>query len=252
MQELSKHERLNQIVKEIRLTNKVDMRSLSILFGVSVDTIRRDIKELDDKGLIQATRGGAVSKSPIPPNYRERLVFDSIEKKKVALKAVTLIQEGQVILLSGGTSIVALASVLPTNIKFTVVTNSFPIVHELEQHHNIEIIFVGGSFSRSFYGTVGMETVNFLRLIRADLFFFAPFSIHPQLGITSNSFENAAMERVMIYNSKKIISLVTSSKIDTAENYQVCDLSTVNTMITELEPTDDKLAAYRNTGIELL
>lgn len=252
MQELSKHERLSQIVKEISLTNKVDMKSLSELFAVSIDTIRRDIKELDDKGLLQAIRGGAVAKSPIPVAYRQRIDFDSVEKKKLALKAVPLIQNGDVVLLWGGTSIVALAAALPIDIQITVITNSFPIVNELEQHLNIEIIFVGGRFSRSEYGTKGLETANALRLVRADLFFFAPLSIHPQLGITANSYENAILERSMIANSKKVVALVTSSKIDTAENYHVCDISAIHTMITELDPTDEKISPYKNTNIDLL
>lgn len=252
MQEINKFQRLDLIVKEIKLSGKVDMKSLSKLFEVSIDTIRRDIKELDEQGVIQATRGGAASKSPVPVNFRDRLTFDTLEKKKVALKAVSLIEDGHVIMMSGGTSIVALASVIPINANITVVTNSFPVVEQLAGHENVEILFAGGRFSRSDYGTIGLESANFFSRIRADIFFFAPFSIHPELGITSNRFEHASMERSMIGSSKKVIALVTSSKIDTAENFHVCELTAVHTLITELDFDDAKLKAYKNTAIDIL
>ncbi|MBO9658816.1 MAG: DeoR/GlpR transcriptional regulator [Chitinophagaceae bacterium] len=252
MQDLNKLSRLDHIAKEITLTGKADMRSLSLRYGVSIDTIRRDIKELHEKGILEATRGGAVSRTPIPRSFRERLQVDMEEKRIIANKAIPLIKPGQLIVLCGGTSIVSLAMALPTDIPFTVVTNNFPVISALEEHAMVEVLFAGGTVSRTHNNTTGTVSSGFFKSIRPDIFFIAPSGIHFTAGITSSDFEHANMEREIVKNARKVVALVTTSKLNTEENFKICDLSEIDMMITELDTNDAKLVPYQTTDFELL
>ncbi|WP_255697680.1 DeoR/GlpR family DNA-binding transcription regulator [Fulvivirga ligni] len=121
-----KEERFQYILDELSKNNKVLLDKLSDELNVSIDTIRRDIKELDTQGLLKAVRGGAVPHSPNPLNFMDRLDYDSEAKQIIANKALSLFHDGQTVIFDGGTSTLAIANLLPKELKLTVVTNSFP------------------------------------------------------------------------------------------------------------------------------
>ena len=160
-----KEERLQLIIEHIRKEKKVLLGDLSTLLGVSEDTVRRDIKELSDQGLLKAVRGGAISRSPIPRHFREREHYDVSHKGIIAEKAVKLIKNGQVVLFDAGTSVLAIATLLPRDLQITVITNSFPVVTILEDHPCIEVIFLGGRLNKNSFSTTGFEIIQTIRCI---------------------------------------------------------------------------------------
>ncbi|MBE9583881.1 DeoR/GlpR transcriptional regulator [Mucilaginibacter sp. JRF] len=252
MQLLSKEQRLLKLITEVENSGKVDMRSLGEKFDVSIDTIRRDIKELHDKGLLKAIRGGAIAHSPIPKPFRDRLNFDSEEKKIIALKAVKLLQNDQTIILDGGTSTLALANNIPTEIRLTVVTNSFPIVNVLESHPNIDILFAGGRLRKMGFDTAGTETIRMYESIRADLCFMSVYSIHHKIGITAKEYEDAELKRSIVKYAQKVVALATASKTDTAEAFFVCDMDAIDFLVTDVDPLDEKMRMFREFGLNVI
>ena len=122
-----KEERLQKILSRLQADQRVLLPTLSAELKVSEDTVRRDIRELSDQGLLKMVRGGAVPHSPSPLSFQERMQYAAGDKLLMAGKALPFIKENQVVIFDSGTSTLAVASMLPKDMHLTVVTNSFPI-----------------------------------------------------------------------------------------------------------------------------
>lgn len=247
-----KEERLQVIIDNLEKDSKVRLDELSTLLNVSEDTVRRDIKELDSQGLLRAVRGGAISHSPVPQHYREREKYNQQHKQIIANKALNFLKDGQVVFFDGGTSVVALAAALPKDLKITIITNSFPVANILEDHPSAEVIFAGGRLHKTAFTTMGQDTVDTFRKVRADICMLGICSLHHSMGITSIIYEDAQLNNAMIKQAQKTIALSALEKINTVEPYYVCPVTDVDVIITETDPLDAALAPYKHLGIEVL
>lgn len=247
-----KAERFQLISSYIEREKKVLLSDLSTLLKVSEDTVRRDIKELSDQGLLKAVRGGAVAHSPIPHHFRERESYHIGNKQIIAQKALNFIKDGQVVIFDGGTSALAVAAGLSKALHITAVTNSFPVASILEDHPNVEVIFAGGRLNKPSFATMGYETIQTFRNIRADICFFGICSIDINIGVTGVSYEDCQVKKTMVETSKYIIALSTMEKIGTAEPYYICAASAIDTIITDVDPDQDQLRVFENTGIKIV
>ncbi|WP_372802388.1 DeoR/GlpR family DNA-binding transcription regulator, partial [Lutibacter sp.] len=154
-----KEERHHYILDKIKLNRKVLSSNLSTELHVSEDTIRRDLNELSLNGLIKKVHGGALPIDNKAPSYEERSNYNLEEKNIIAKKAVKLIKEGQVIIMSGSTTNLQLAKIIPSDINATIYTYSLPIAIQLTEHPSIEIIFIGGKLNKPAQVTVGLDVV---------------------------------------------------------------------------------------------
>ncbi len=137
------------IMKELNLHNKVLHSDLSEKLNVSEDTIRRDIHELFSDGKLVKVRGGALSKSFHAYSYKNDGIFKHKEKIRIANKAISLLADGMLVLISGGTTNLEFVRILPENLKLTFYTPSLPIAMQLAEHPNCETVFIGGKISRN-------------------------------------------------------------------------------------------------------
>ncbi|TCD29041.1 DeoR/GlpR transcriptional regulator [Pedobacter psychrodurus] len=247
-----KEERLQIIINTLEKDNKVRLDKLSSLLNVSEDTVRRDIKELDMQGLLRAVRGGAISHSPIPQHYRDREKYNQQHKQVIANKALQFLKDGQVVFFDGGTSVVALAAALPKDLKITIITNSFPVANILEDHPNAEVIFAGGRLHKTAFTTMGQETIDTFRKVRADICMLGICSLHHSMGITSIIYEDAQLNNIMINQAQKTIALSALEKINTVEPYYVCPVTDVDVIITETDSGNTILESYKQLGIEVV
>ena len=157
---MKKKERQQKIIDEVSINRKVSSSFLSEKLDVSEDTIRRDIKELDTQGLLTKVHGGAISTIQKLYHYNEDSIYNRENKARIALKAITLIGDGMVIIMSGGTTNLMLAKLLPKNLSATIYTYSLPIAMQLTEHPLIETIFIGGKIHRSSMVTTGIDVIQ--------------------------------------------------------------------------------------------
>jgi len=246
-----KAERLQLITEHIYKEKKVLLADLSRLLDVSEDTVRRDIKELSDQGLLKAVRGGAISRSSTPHHYREREHYDVSHKQIMAEKAIRHIKNGQVVLFDSGTSVLAIATLLPRDLEITVITNSFPVANVLEDHPSVEVIFLGGRLNKSSFSTAGHEVIQTIRGIRPDICFLGICSIDLTSGITGISYDDSQVKKAMVETSKQIIALATLEKLGTTEPYYITSMNDIDIIITDIDPEDKSLSLYRDAGIRM-
>lgn len=249
---MKKKERQQKIIDEVSINRKVSSIVLSEKLDVSEDTIRRDIKELDERGLLTKVHGGAISTIQKLYHYNEDVIYNRESKIRIAQKAITLIENGLIIIMSGGTTNLMLAKLFPKNIKATIYTYSLPIAMQLTEHPLIEIIFIGGKIHRNSMVTTGIDVIQYLSNIRANICFIGVSGVDIEQGITDEGYEVSIIKKAMIDASERIVYLATSNKLNVRHNYSVCSLKDIGTMVTDLNPDASELNEYVLNDINLL
>ncbi|NIG53084.1 DeoR/GlpR family DNA-binding transcription regulator [Chitinophaga sp. Cy-1792] len=246
-----KEERQAYILHQVNLHNKVLSSHLSEQIQVSEDTIRRDLTELAKEGKILKVHGGALSNS-FHQGIASRDVYAAEEKRTIAMKAVTLIQDGMFVLTTGGTTIIELARILPSELRATFITVSLPAAFEYANHPNIEVIVIGDRLAKDSKITVGGEAITKIMNIRADLCFLGVNAIDADAGLTDNDWEVVQVKKAMIATSRKVVALCISEKVDTTDRLKVCEVDDIDILITELHPKAKKLQPYSRKGVKIL
>jgi len=249
---MKKKERQQKVVDEVSINRQVSCSFLSEKLNVSEDTIRRDIKELDKKGLLTKIHGGAISTMQKLYHYNEDVIYKREEKVLIAQKAITLVKDGMVIIMSGGTTNLMLAKLLPKDLKATIYTYSLPIAMQLAEHPTVETIFIGGRIQRDSMVTTGIDVIQFLSSITANLCFIGISGFSLEQGITEEGYEVALIKKQMIKSSEHNVYLSTSNKLDLRLNYDVCSLKEIDIAITDLDIKDPILKPYIDSGVFLM
>lgn len=244
---MKKNNRQRLIIDKVMMRRKVDSDHLALELNVSGDTIRRDLNELDEKGMLIKVHGGAVSSIQKLFHYNETAVFNRDKKKIIAAKATSFLEDGMVAILSGGTTNLVFVSSLPKDLKATIYTFSLEIALQLTDHPHIETIFIGGKIQKKSLVTVGVDVFQILSKIHADVCFVGASGITIDAGITEEGYEIALIKKAMIASSDKVVSLITSNKLNIRHNYSVCPLSGIDVIVTDLAPNDQLLMGY---GVE--
>lgn len=247
-----KNERQEYILNCISKNNRIYVTSLSEELKVSDDTLRRDLAELEQKGLLTKVHGGAIPKSGISIEFTERLNTATASKQQMAAKVIPLFREGDVILIDGGTSNLEIARQLPQDIKLTVYTNSFPIINVLFKHSNLDLIFLGGKVFPSSQVTVGIPVFQTLQTIHPDWAIVGVSDIHPEKGLTSPDREEAMIKRIMIERGKKRIVLADSYKLNTTRTFHIASLGDIDYLVTENDKIDYIKEQWKDCPCEII
>jgi DeoR/GlpR family transcriptional regulator of sugar metabolism len=247
-----KEERFHHILTVIHKKGKAFYESLSADLSVSEDTVRRDIESLHDNGLLLKVRGGAISLEKNPLSFQDRSKYLSKEKDLIALKALQLIKNGQTIFMDGGSTICAIASHLPSNSGFRLVTNNMALVPIISKFKKIELIILGGIYDRDTAVNSGGQTVNEVDKYIADLYFMGTCAIQKDFGISSVFQNDGEVKQAMLKNARKTFALGNSTKLNATEHYKVCDLKDISGLITDLATNDPRLDGFRKLGIRLI
>lgn len=247
-----KQERHQLILRKLKSNRKVLSARLSTEFDVSEDTIRRDLKELEIKHLLYKVHGGALPVENKIQTYNERSVADLDKKNIIAKKAVKLIHDGQVIIMSGSTTNLELAKIIPLKINATVFTYSLPIAMQLSQHPSIEVIFIGGKLNKPAQVTVGIDVVNSISSIRADICFMGIGGIDINRGMTEPDWEVAHIKKSMIQVSDYVVAMCISTKIMEVKRYSVVPIDTIDTIITDFESNNIIFNQFKEKGLIII
>lgn len=245
-------ERRQFILDQLRRDGKVLASELSSALAVSEDTIRRDLRELAEAGLLQRVHGGALPRSPALASYAVRQGQAPQAKAAIAQAALQLLRNGQVLLLDGGTTTLQMAQHLPYDLQATVVTNSPPIAEALAEHPRAEVVLIGGRLFKQSRVVVGAAAVEAIRSMRADLCFLGVCSLHPEVGISVTDLEEAHTKRAMIAVSAEVVALADSEKLGTVAPYVVGPICELTQIITDQCVPETTLAPYRNQGVAIL
>ena len=247
-----KEERHQLILNEVALHNRVLLADIAEVLNVSVDTVRRDVIQLDTEKKLKKVHGGAVSLA-YANNTGEQTKVYAIEKKRIiAKKAVQLLRNGNIIIIHGGTTCLEFARNIPEKMSLTCFTLSLPIAIELCKKPKLEVIFLGGTIAKESQIASGGQAIHNLSKINADYGFIGTGYVDANYGLTEFDWESVQVKNAVIQASKNTVLLTISEKLNSRNRYKTCEMSDITTMITELEPTANILEDFRNTGVHLV
>lgn len=239
-------ERQKLILQQISLHHKVLSGDLCTLLNVSLDTVRRDLVELEKDGKIIKVHGGAISKTFHQP-FQQPAVYALEEKKIIARKALSLIQNGMSILTGGGTIMLELARMIPENLTGTLFTVSPLVALEVAQRSTVNVILLAGQLAPNSYICTGSSVISQLSEIQVDLCFIGTNGLSTTEGLTDYEWETVQVKKALVKSSKKVAVLSISEKLETNHKLQVCKISALDYLFTDLDPTDPRLQKYAQT-----
>lgn len=247
-----KEERQQTILSEVELHNRILLTDIAETLDVSIDTIRRDVKELDAENKLRKVHGGAISLGFTINSARNNNIYKLEHKTTIAEKALSLLKEGAVIFIDGGTTCSELVRLIPLNIELTCFTHSLPVAMELLTKPNVTVIMVGGQVSKESQIAIGANAIHNLSEIRVDYSFIGTGYVDSFYGLTEFDWDVVQVKKAIIKCSKKTVLLSISEKLNSQHRYKSCDINAINTIITELEPENELLNSFRNHDIRIL
>src|SRR4051794_2037851 len=248
-----------QLAAYVGETGQVTVGALAERFGVSIDTIRRDLDQLSAEGVVVRTYGGAVSPSTAPRIDRAvdvRLKMQEPEKEKIAALAASLVQDGSTIMINGGTTTLALARQLRNHRELTVATNNLLVPPALPSSAVHDLYVFGGPVRSVTLATVG--PVSFRAAgggeldISCDLAFIGVGAVSAVAGYTTSNLAEAAMMQEMISRAARVAILADSSKFDRRLFAQVSPLGSADYLITDSTPPPALVDALADNRVELI
>ena len=242
-------QRKQYILDRLQREGQVVAKTLAQELGLSEDTIRRDLRELAQEGLLQRVHGGALPASPAVADFPQRQQIATAAKQAIGYAAAQLIQPGQVVILDGGTTAVQIARQLPATLRATIVTHSPSVAVELAQHPTVEVILIGGRLFKHSVVAVGAAAIEALSHINADLYFMGVTGIHPAVGLTTGDLEEAYVKRALCDHAAETVVLASTEKLGVASAYVISPVNKVSGMIVEKEIADAMIKPYLALGL---
>jgi DeoR family fructose operon transcriptional repressor len=228
-------ERQTAIVGRARSRGRVDVTQLAEEFGVTTETVRRDLTVLERHGLLRRVHGGAipVERLGFEPALATRDNVLVLEKERIAKAALAEVPDEGAILLDAGTTTGRLAEILPTERELTVVTNSVPIVMTLTGRPNLTVLLLGGRVRRTTLAAVDSWALTALADTYVDVAFVGTNGVSVDRGLTTPDPAEAAVKRAMIAASRRTVVLTDHSKIGTDRLARFGDLDDIDVLITD-------------------
>lgn len=245
-------QRKQYILNVLHRDGQVVAKQLSQDLHLSEDTIRRDLREMAQDGLLQRVHGGALPASPAVVDFAGREKLSVRGKQAIGRAAAMMVREGQVIFLDGGTTAVQVALHLPPTLHATIVTHSARIAVELVNYPNVDVILIGGRLFKHSIVSVGASALEALQHIRADIYFMGVTGIHSEFGLSTGDYEEAYIKRAIIQHAAETYVLASHEKIESASQYVIAPLIDITGLIVEAEASDSVFSLYREQGLTIL
>ena len=243
--------RKDLLLERLRRDGRLVAKEIAVELGLSEDSIRRDLRELDAAGLAVRVYGGALPASPAVVDYGRRSAVAPDSKGRVAAAAVGLIEPGATVILDGGTTTLAMVAALPKTLPCTIITHS-PTVAAALLEHAADVFLIGGQLFKHSAVACGAVAVEAAQRISADLFFLGVTGVHPTAGLTTGDPEEAAMKRALASRAAETFVLASEEKIGTASRYGVIALDEAAGIVTDADPEDPTLRELSAAGIRLV
>lgn len=243
-------QRRPDIVRALRTAGRVDVAELAAELGVTNETVRKDLIELERQGLLRRVHGGAVPIEHLSfePDVSARTEFAD-EKQRIAKAAFVHIPAEGSVLLDAGSTTSRLADIFPTDRSLTVFTNALPIALRLLNRQNLTVHTLGGRLRGPTSAEVGPWAERALRDLNVDVAFLGTNGISLDRGLTTPDPAEAATKRLMLSSARRCILLADHSKVGRVSLCKHGGLRDLDLFITDSGLTDDQQAELAAAGL---
>ncbi len=249
-------ERQRLILSILEREGVVRNAELKELLGVSIVTIRSDLRELESAGECEIIWGGAISKKP---SYDRELLLDQRSelnphiKKRIGERAARLVEVGQTIIVDAGTTTVELIHHLSHEFEYLrVVTPALNVAWATAYFPNIELVMTGGVLRNLTRSLIGPQAMRTLEIVNADWAFLATGGFSIKHGVTTGNIMEVEVKRTMVMQADKVVLLADSSKFDKKLSLTVAQLSELDILVTDVGLSDADAEAIAALGVQVL
>lgn len=248
-------ERASYILKKLEQDNLVKTNDLVIEMGVSIDTIRRDLKKMEEEGKLTCIRGGACSSEEAlqcSPFFGRQIVNEEL-KREAAQKAVSFIHTNNVIALNAGTTNSILAEeIVKLKKQITVVTNNLSAISILTTSPYVQIVVPGGTVDNEELALCGYNCVEEISSYSFDVSFLAINALHPLQGFSDFRFQEIDIIKAMVKHSKQSIALMDSQKFGKLSKKIFLAPTDIDLLITDNQADTAILKQFTEVGLEVI
>lgn len=246
-------ERDQLILKELRSNGRLSVEDLAQRCDCSAVTIRRALQDLQDKGQVVRTPGGAIAVDHvgIEVAFPERLTINAPEKERIARAAADLVKDDSVIFLDNGSSVYLMADFLNEKRNLTIITFFLPLVNKLSVRSDWRVILIGGQLRPSRSDMVGPLAEEFVSKLYADQFFFGADGLDVETGVSAVDPESARLTQIMARCTARKVLLADSSKLHRRATFSVLGWDNVDHWITDSGVETDNLKAIQDKGVSV-
>ena len=230
-----KEKRLKYIIDELAQSKTVRISALVDELGVSRETIRKDLRQLEQQGMLKCVHGGAVFESRVSQAYdvHQHMIKCVDEKKAICAAAAEWIRDGDSIAIAGSTTTEYLGSYLMERSDITLVTNSIYIADCTAGNPSNKVILLGGEYVKQQNKTIGYDLQEMLKRYRVDKVFASGSGLAGNSGLTEFGMEDGRFLRAMLDIASENYIMMDSTKIGTTALTCVCDIDRIDNVITD-------------------
>jgi len=247
-----RHEKIMELLKKDK---SIKVSSLINKFGVSFETIRRDLEYLEREGYLKRVHGGAVldEVNSQELNFTVRETKNISKKQELAQTATRYVTEGQSIAIDVSTTNTEFAKALKKKFsRLTVLTNSMIIARELSEMPDYTILFAGGMIRNQELCSVGDFAEEFVSKFHIDTLFMSVSGISLLKGLTDYGLGEVQVKKKMLEVAQNCIVLADSDKFDVISLVKVCDFPQIHRIVTDSSIHENVISRYQENGIEVI
>ncbi|WP_129115830.1 HTH-type transcriptional regulator GlpR [Halegenticoccus tardaugens] len=242
--------------KIVELVSEADGRSVEGLadeLDFSKATIRRDLRDLEDDGLIERSHGGAVPVTTVgrEQTYGQREVQNLDGKRAIAARAVEEIRDGEVVFFDAGTTTMQVAKRAPKDGSLLAVTNAPRLAVELGGE-DTEVMLTGGTLRRRTRALVGPTAESFMERMNFDLLFLGTNAIDAGEGLTTPNEDEARMKELMVEKAERVVLVADAGKVEKRSFVRFAGLADVDVFVTDRKPPTTVREAFETGGGEVV
>lgn len=251
---MTQAERHRFILEELGKAGFVTVSDLAKAMDVTMVTVRKDLKVLEDKELLYRSHGSATSVSPYVSDrsVQVKKLEQVEEKSKIAEKALAYIEDQEAIIIGSGTTVVALAQAIPRNKPLTVLTAAMNVTLALIDMQDVELVQLGGVVRKSSSSVVGHYAEEMLQSFACSKLFLSVDGISLEHGLTTSNMMEAHLNAQMIRSVQKTIILADSRKFGRKGFGKICELEDIDVIITDSGIPEIYREKLEEKGIELV
>lgn len=249
-------ERQQAMAQLVAARGRLSVNAIAEQYDVTTETVRRDLSALERMGLVRRVHGGAVpahSLAVIESGLVERDAANTDEKDRIAQAALDqLPPAGSTVLLDAGSTTNRLATLLPRDLRLTVVTHAVPVAARLAGSPSIELYLLPGRVRPTTQAAVGTETVAALADLRADVLFLGTNGLSLDYGLSTPDRDEAATKRAMVASARRVVVLADASKIGVESSLRFASLEEIDVLVTDSAISAADRLSLTRAGIEVV
>jgi DeoR/GlpR family transcriptional regulator of sugar metabolism len=251
--------RLNSILTALQKSGSVSVEDLSTELQVSHVTVRRDLDTLESQGLLRRTHGGAVSIEPLfyepfrnDRSFQAQVEKFADEKRRIGRAAAKLINKGDIIALTPGTTTTEVIRGLPLNHDITVVTSTVNVAMELSKRKDLDVYVTGGHLHGDWFSLVGPTAAQSLSRVMIHVLFIGADGVDANSGVSCYDPEEAQLNATMVKHARKKVAVVDHSKFGIVAGWRICSTDDLDVLVTDSGASEEMLVPFEKADIEIM